>query len=351
MADGAVRMKRLMIILVLAVIVLLAATAIRSPKITPRPSTNSHASADTTEDVNESELGLSPDSDSALPALQKAAATGNTRQMTKLLKSGASISQPDRDGWTALHWAVDNNQLAAVRLLLERGADVNANFEGSHNYAGAPSDVMGPDRYLRDYKQAVETPLCAALARGRVNIAVVLVDHGAKVDSWRRDGRTPLMILAHWGRPKAVQFLLDKGANVSAVDKEGWTALHGAAQHDQNVCAEILLKNGANPNATSKKSMTMFGETHWTMWQYAAGSTPLHVSVTAMASQTPVQHHQKPTPEQIATVKVLIAGGADSLLKNSENMTPRDYATQGWDSSQLANILNGNIIDSYRVRK
>ncbi|KTD22638.1 Dot/Icm T4SS effector AnkH/LegA3 [Legionella londiniensis] len=43
-----------------------------------------------------------------------------------LLKRGVDVNKPDVTGRTALHWAVDNHDLAMARLLLEHGANPNA---------------------------------------------------------------------------------------------------------------------------------------------------------------------------------------------------------------------------------
>lgn len=43
-----------------------------------------------------------------------------------LIDRGVDVNKPDVTGRTALHWAVDNNDLEFVRLLLKHGADANA---------------------------------------------------------------------------------------------------------------------------------------------------------------------------------------------------------------------------------
>jgi ankyrin repeat protein len=42
-----------------------------------------------------------------------------------LLKKRANVNKADCSGWTALHKACQNNQLAAAKILIERGADIN----------------------------------------------------------------------------------------------------------------------------------------------------------------------------------------------------------------------------------
>src|SRR5262245_58023354 len=58
------------------------------------------------------------------PALMAAALFADVRMMELLLQNGANANQPGPSGTTALMWAVPD--LAKVRLLVARGANVNA---------------------------------------------------------------------------------------------------------------------------------------------------------------------------------------------------------------------------------
>src|SRR3990167_10823546 len=46
--------------------------------------------------------------------------------MQELIKRGININKPDVTGNTALHWAVDHNNLEMVTFLLKNGANPNA---------------------------------------------------------------------------------------------------------------------------------------------------------------------------------------------------------------------------------
>jgi ankyrin repeat protein len=97
-----------------------------------------------------------------------------------------------------LHLAVRARKPAIVKLLLEKGAAVDA-----------VEDSSG------------KTPLFQAASDGSLEIARLLVAGGANVNSRDRDGSTPLHSAAAGGQVEMVRFLLGKKADRSARDAKG----------------------------------------------------------------------------------------------------------------------------------
>src|SRR5690606_2663264 len=87
-------------------------------------------------------------------ALHDAAKKGDTAAITAALDAGADVNEPDKFA-TPLYYAVSRQHLHAARLLVERGADVNAG-----------SKIGGP-------------PLKSAVAKSRSELIVLLLEHGA----------------------------------------------------------------------------------------------------------------------------------------------------------------------------
>jgi ankyrin repeat protein len=144
------------------------------------------------------------------------------------IEDGVDVNAASRDGTTALHWAVYNDNLALVERLLAAGASATATNEfGS-------------------------TPLTEAATVGNAAVIAALLAAGAAVDAEGPDGQTALMVVARGGNTAAARVLLERGANVDA--RERWraqTALMWAAAQSQPAMVELLIEHGADVDARS----------------------------------------------------------------------------------------------------
>ena len=111
--------------------------------------------------------------------------------LAKGLKVGVVV--PDSSGRTALFSAVQDDQFAAAQLLIEKGADVNA--------------------------QESDGTSCLHLAMhrsgfrpGGKEIAVLLLDKGANVNVKDSQGRTPLAIALEFKHEAGAALLRQRGA-------------------------------------------------------------------------------------------------------------------------------------------
>jgi ankyrin repeat protein len=109
--------------------------------------------------------------------------------------------------------AIKKDDIAAVRILLDAGADVNA------------KDNVGL------------TTLHWAAMSGHVECGKMLLDVGADIAVWGPIRNTALHFAAMVGHADIVRMLLDAGADVHAKDKYGNTALMEAEEtgHDNIV--------------------------------------------------------------------------------------------------------------------
>lgn len=135
------------------------------------------------------------------PALVLAVREGSMRVFRTLVDlPGIQVDAPALNGNTALMMAAFKHNQPAAEALIERGAAVN---------------------------RPGWTPLHYAAASGDEAIARLLIKRGAKVDALSppaSGGMTPLMMAAREGHPDMVAFLTEKGANPQLKNTEGLTA-------------------------------------------------------------------------------------------------------------------------------
>jgi ankyrin repeat protein len=94
------------------------------------------------------------------------------------------------------------------------------------------------------------TPLHATLfEQGHIEIAKLLIERGADVNALSDDKWTPLHFASRFGHTKAVTWLLAHGASVNFQKDDSWTPLHWAAYYGHFQIAMILLKHKAGVNS------------------------------------------------------------------------------------------------------
>ena len=135
--------------------------------------------------------------------LMTTARTGNRLALTVLLEHGADVDAIEAwRGQTALMWAVAQNQVDAVDVLLRAGADPNTRSTGGF------------------------TPILFAAREGYSNVIDTLVRAGADVDdAVPSSGMSALVMSVYNAHYDFAKELLDAGANPDAIDN-GWSALH-----------------------------------------------------------------------------------------------------------------------------
>lgn len=103
-------------------------------------------------------------------------------------------------------------------------------------------------------KKEQQTPLHIASRLGNVDIAMLLLQHGADVDAVTKDSYTPLHIAAKEGQDEVAAVLLEHGASSTAATKRGFTPLHLAAKYGNMKVAKLLLQKDAPVDAQGKVS-------------------------------------------------------------------------------------------------
>lgn len=135
--------------------------------------------------------------------------------------SGCFLIPPKHSDYRAIHeYATDGNVAGITQDLATYPGDVN----------------------LTD--DAGRTPLHLATTHCHVDAAKVLLEKGAKIDAKAVGGTTPLHVAAQAGCVDMVNLLLAKGSKVNARDDQGRTALDRATQWKRDEVVQLLRAHG-----------------------------------------------------------------------------------------------------------
>ncbi len=205
-----------------------------------------------------------------------------------LLDKGADVNAKEiGGGWTALIIAATNGYKQHAQLLLENGADVN---------------LSGHDQ---------RTALHCASGSGYEAVVQLLVENGADVNA-SAHGWTAGLLAAKERHMSIVQFLIEKKADVNAGDCHGRTALHWAAMYGSQAILQLLADEGANLNAADRFGGTAFTWAVESMQQAAVQMLlQLGVDIHAKARHSMTVLHIAAFIGSESIVRQLVERGAD----------------------------------------
>lgn len=159
-------------------------------------------------------VNLAARTDDGRTALTEAAALGHDTMVRHLLRAGA---KPSAGAVTALTEAIRAESMDVARLLIDAGANP------SHPGRGG------------------KVPLVLAVLNGNEELVKLLLDKGAQINERHpKDGTTALMWAANTGEKRLVQLLMDRGADLSIRAHDGWTAGEAARMAGHHAIAKML---------------------------------------------------------------------------------------------------------------
>lgn len=250
-----------------------------------------------------------------------------------LLGRNVDVYKFDWDKKTPLRTAVSRAYINITKLLLAHNVDPN--FVDNHgctylHYAARIGDLRivldfinrGFDFDKQDDKG--RTPMMNALNRGHFKVAKVLIEMGAKTNTFiSRTYKTCIHILAERGEHELLDFVIKKGTcNVNLIMTSGQTGLMVAAENGRTETVKLLLSKGADPNILDENGYNCL---HHAAENGAANIVHLLVTVCDINLQT---YSNGRSPLLLAlwkkhawTAKVLLENGADCCVTNYKGCT------------------------------
>lgn len=153
-----------------------------------------------------------------------------------------------REGYTPLLLAVELANHPVADALLDLGADA-ARTTGRQGWTALHFAV----------ERADGEPKCVSLPHSRLPVGATpgyeasaavlvrkLIAHGADVEAWNGRDETVLQTVAAWDLPEVGRALLDGGADANAMHSNGRGPLHDAAQWRTDGLVRLLLEHGAD---------------------------------------------------------------------------------------------------------
>ena len=206
---------------------------------------------------------------------------------------------------TPLHYAAACNMHdIATFLIVEHSQDVNS---------------LGFDME--------ETPLHVSSHWGHVEIARILLEHGADIEARDKNYWSPLERASTEGHVELVQVLLEYGAEANARDAERCTPLYLAWDFGRPAVIRALLRHGADVRARYKNDQTLLHqveeeEVTRLLLEYGADASALDIK-----NRTPL--HRVSKLGHVGAARALLEHGVDVNARDAKKATPLHLAASG----------------------
>jgi ankyrin repeat protein len=185
-----------------------------------------------------------------MPDLIAAVKAGDAGAVEALLAQRPELADSREDGLPAVRIALYHRRPAVLEALLAAQPPLDGLDHAALGWAEELRRDVAADAELTARRSADGfTALHYACFFGGAAAAAVLLEAGADADA-EADNRTrvhPLHSAAAARDAESARLLLEAGADPDARQAGGFTALHAAALHDDDALATLLLRYGADP--------------------------------------------------------------------------------------------------------
>lgn len=156
--------------------------------------------------------------------LMEAVKNGDSATVKVLLDRGAEVNIKTGEGRTALMEAASRGDAATVQTLLDKDADIKAKDSGGN------------------------TALMNAVVSGNLQTVKILLNAGLDVNAESEYGWTPLVFASAFGYTEIVKAIVDEGGDISEYGNmaSDWAAFWGGSRLDKAKIKSLLRKAAVN---------------------------------------------------------------------------------------------------------
>lgn len=255
------------------------------------------------------------------PALERAIDQEDLEALRSIVEESGSPNLQMKAGDLLLHHCCERGFSKAVHLLLELGAAPDT--PGREGFTPAMvcsvndaedclAEVLNWNGCAFDTNELSRLLILAA-QHDSIRVTQLLLDRGADPNfhDSKTDGRTALHWAAQEGNVLVIELLCERGANPDAFDADGFTALHIAAGENNTEVLQTLISWKADLD------LLCSGD---------GFSTALHIACAWQNEEA---------------VALLLENGADPTIRNDEDETALDIATNA-ENERLVALFTSN---------
>ncbi len=300
-------------------------------------------------------------------ALDRAIENGDLDGLNLSIQAGADLNRKESYGITRLMNACSSrhpNKYEIMKLLLQWGADPNATDEGGDNllmrvlsgYSGTRDELDTIAPLLLDHGLDVntknrngKTALWLACFWGRLNLVEFLIQRGAYIHEVDEATETPLVVVMQGGNTalpgqhkEIARLLIENGADVNTKDGFGDTVLMFACEQGHLDLADFLLERGADINQVNTKVFR--GQTALMSAARAGQVEAVKLLLAHNADVDTAGMHEETALFKAAyyghaeVASILLENGADMHARDSRGNTPLLHAASR-GHSRAAEVL------------
>jgi cytohesin len=225
-----------------------AASSFTTASQPPLPSQEEEEEEEKEEEKEEEEIEQTPEE----KELFQAAKDDDTTTVVALLKAGTNVNCRDESQWTPLHRAAEQNAVDVAKILVAHGAELNARDEAQvHENVSCDGCGLSPIRGAR-WKCSVcaDYDLCD-VCHSQFHATGQYHTHGHEFNLWQ-GLETPLHRAAQFNAVDVAKVLVAHGVELNARDEDGWSPLMIAALNGHKESITAMLQGGAAVDAKDK---------------------------------------------------------------------------------------------------